>query len=85
MVPFGCLRRTVAVPSPVPPCLVETRSPSICSMLVSASPYVLSTVMNRAAGGPERIPDAHFEPPLALRLLGDGLRGVLQQIADHGA
>ena len=31
------------------------------------------------------IPDAHFEPPLALRLLGDGLRGVLQQIADHGA
>lgn len=50
MVPFGRLR-TVAVPSPVPPCLVETRSPSICSMLVSASPYVLSTVMNRPPEG----------------------------------
>ena len=31
----SAVSRTVAVPSPVPPCLVETRSPSICSMLVS--------------------------------------------------
>ena len=40
---------TVMVPRPLPPCLLEAKSPSTC---VTEESYELSTTMNSEAGGP---------------------------------